>query len=76
MDVERNKAFAQRIAALCREFDAYNLDIRFTLQEPGPQPFEEARMTFHQGRHGSAGTINLIVTTHVGDFPEELDDAA
>jgi len=46
------------------------------LSEPGPQPFEEARMTFHQGRHGSAGTINLIVTTHVGDFPEELDDAA
>ena len=72
MDVPRNKEFAQRLAALCREFDAYNLDIRFTLSEPGPQPFEEARMTYHKGRHDSAGTINLIVTTHIGDFAEEL----
>lgn len=70
--VERNKQFAQRLVALCREFGAYSLDIKFTLPDPSSSPFEEARMTFHKGRHDAAGTINLIVTTHIGDFAEQL----
>jgi hypothetical protein len=73
MNVERHKDFAQRLAALCREFEAYSLDIRFSFREPGPSsPFEEARMTYNRGRHGSAGTVNLIITTHVGDFEEDV----
>lgn len=75
MDIGKHKAFAQDLVALMRKHDAYALDIRFQVREPGPSsPFEEARMTYHRGRHGSAGTVNLIVTTHIGDFAEELDD--
>ncbi len=74
MDLEKNKAFARALAKVCREHGAYNMDITFTLPEPGGAPFEQARMTYHKGRHGSEGTINLIVTTHIGDFKEFEDD--
>lgn len=74
MEIDKNKAFARAIAKVCREFGAYNMDITFTLPEPGSSPFERARMTYSSGRHGSEGTINLIITTHVGDF-REFDDA-
>jgi hypothetical protein len=75
MDIDKHKAFAQDLVALMRKHDAYSTDIRFSIREPGPAaPFEEARMTYHRGRHGSPGTVNLIVTTHVGDFKEELPD--
>jgi hypothetical protein len=70
MDLEKNKAFARALAKVCREHDAYNIDITFTLPEPGGAPFEHTRMTYNKGRHGSEGTINLIVTTHIGDFKE------
>lgn len=73
MDIDKHKAFARALAKVCRDHDAYNLDITFTLPEPGPSPFERARMTFHKGRHGSEGTVNLIVTTHIGDFKEFPD---
>lgn len=73
MDIPKHKAFAQDLVAVMRKHDAHALDIKFRLREPGPHsPFEEARMTYHRGRHGTPGTINLIVTSQVGDFNEEV----
>lgn len=63
-----HKSLARDIAAALRKHDAYGCDISFRLSE-GPV-FEQARMTYHRGRHGSEGTINLILTTHLGDFKE------
>jgi hypothetical protein len=74
MDIQKQKAFAQDLAALMRKHDAYGLDVRFRITSPDDGPFEEARFTYNRGRHGTAGNINLIVTTHIGDFKEELPD--
>ena len=71
MDIEKHKAFAQDLAALMRKHDAYAMDITFNIRG-GDGPFEQARMTYSRGRHDAPGKINLIVTTHIGDFKEEL----
>lgn len=71
MDIEKHKAFAQDLAALMRKHDAYAMDITFSIRG-GDGPFEQARMTYNRGRHGAPGTLNLIVTTKVADFKEEL----
>ena len=68
-DIEKQKAFAQDIVAVLRKHDAYASDITFRLRGEGV--FEQTRMTYDRGRHGSDGKINLIVTTHIGDFREE-----
>ncbi len=73
MDINKHKEFARALAKVCRDHDANALDITFRLRAPGPTPFEQARMTFNQGRHGSEGKINLIITAHVGDFKEFPD---
>lgn len=74
MDIDKHKAFARELAKVCRDYNAHALEITFSLPEPGPNPFEQARMTYNIGRHGSEGRINLIITTHVGDFKEFADD--
>lgn len=68
-DFAKHKAFAQAVAAAIREHDVYASDITFRVS--GCRVFEQARMTYNQGRHGDPGSINLIVTTSLGDFPEE-----
>lgn len=72
MDIEKHKAFAQDLAALMRKHGAYASDITFRLQDSERSAFEQARMTYNRGRHGAAGIVNLIITTQVGDFKEEL----
>ena len=67
-DKAAHKAFAQDVAALMRKHDAYATDIRYRLQDDGP--FEEGRVTYTRGRHRSPGSLNVIVTTHLGDFAE------
>lgn len=66
---EKHEAFAQAVAKLMREHDAYSMDIRYRLSDDGA--FEEGRVTYNRGRHGSAGTLNVIVTTHLGNFAED-----
>ena len=68
-NVDKYKAFAQDIVATVKKHDARVIDLTFTIGWDGP--FERARMTYSAGRHGSPGTLNLIVTTHIGDFEEE-----
>lgn len=71
---ERYKALAQDMVAVLRKHNATAHDITFSLDAPYAGPFEQARMTYNRGRHGSAGIINLVVTTRIGDFPEATHD--
>lgn len=69
MDVEKHKAFAQSVAAMMRKHDAYATDITYRLKGDGV--FEQGRVSYERGRHGSAGRLSVVVTTHIGDFAED-----
>lgn len=73
METEKHKAFARALAKVCRDHKAHALDITFVISEPFAGPFEQARMTYNAGRHGSEGTINLVITTQVRGFKEFPD---
>lgn len=70
VDVDKHKAFAQELVKTMRVADATALDITYRLTDDGC--FEQGRMTYSRGRHGTEGVINLVVTTHIGNFKEEL----